>query len=96
MILEPVNKLLVVEEVELQHRTSQVDGFNFIVPDTTRVSRYSAVKLARAEVDSRFAAHEGKFLLVQSGMLDKITFGDLNFTVISETGVVAVMLENEL
>ena len=96
MFVEPVNKLLVVERVQLGHKRSEVDGFKFVVPDSTRLSRFAAVKLMRAENGSRFQNLEGKFLLVQESMIDHVDFEEIKFCTVSENGVVAVLKENEL
>lgn len=86
----PVNKLLLVEKLEEKKKE-----YAFYVPTETRKT-HIVVKLLRAGKDSTFAEHEGSMLLVQSALLEQVTYEDNNFFVISESGVQGILRKNEL
>jgi hypothetical protein len=96
MILEPVNKLLVIEKLQIERKKSEVDGFKFVVPDSPDTSRYCIAKLVRAESGSKFADLQGHFILVQSGLIDQVEFQEYKYSTITENGVVGILRENEL
>ena len=90
--LEPVNKLLLVEKTEVKKQERA-----FYVPENVTLEpRHIVVKLLRAGKDSPYAQYEGSHLLVQSHLVEKITYELDNFYVLSETGVVGLLRKNEL
>ena len=94
MIFEPVNKLMVVEK-QPDKKAKSIGSF--VIPENTLPPRYSVVKLVRAEKDfSSFVEHEGRFLVVQTALIDEVEFDGQKFHVISENGVVGILKENEL
>ena len=91
--LEPRNKLLLVEKIEVKKAEERM----FYVPPTANSEpRHIVVKLLRAGGDSPFYESEGELLLVQSHLVEKITYELDNFWVVSETAVVGVLRKNEL
>ena len=93
MIFEPVNKLVVVERLPEQKREERA----FLVPEKAMQSRYSVVKLLRAERDfSSFTEHEGRHIVVQTSLIDEVEFNGEKHLVITENAIVGILKENEL
>lgn len=96
MILEPVNKLLVIEKLQSERKKSGVDSFKFVVPESPDTSRYCVAKLVRAESGSKFANFQGHFILVHSGHIDQVEFQEHKYSMVTENDVVGILRENEL
>jgi len=91
--LEPRNKLLLVEKIE----TKKKEERSFYVPETISTDpRHIVVKLTGAGKDSQYHGDVGSLLLVQSHLVEKVTYEVDNFYVLSESGVVGVLRKNEL
>lgn len=91
--LEPRNKLLLVERVNEKKKEDRP----FYVPETVSLDpAHIVVKLLAAGKDSPFFNEVGSLLLVQSHLVEKVTYEIDNFHVVSETGVVGVLRKNEL
>lgn len=91
--LEPRNKLLLVEKLETKKREER----SFYVPDNVSTEpRHIVVKLTGAGKESQYYGDVGCLLLVQSHLVEKVTYELDNFYVLSETGVVGVLRKNEL
>ena len=91
--LEPRNKLLLVEKVNEKKKEDRP----FYVPDSvTQEPTHIVVKLLGAGKDSPFYVEKGSLLLVQSFLVEKVTYELDNFWVVSETGVVGILRKNEL
>ena len=91
--LEPRNKLLLVEKIE----TKKKEERSFSVPETISTDpRHIVVKLTGAGKDSQYHGDVGSLLLVQSHLVEKVTYEIDNFYVLSESGVVGVLRKNEL
>lgn len=90
--LEPVNKLLLIQKLEPKKQVERA----FYVPENTLPSTHVVVKLLMASKDSPFAKHEGSNLVVQNMLIEKVTFEDTTFFVISESGVQGILRKNEL
>ena len=91
--LEPRNKLLIVEKLEPEKKEKRA----FFVPENSITEpRYIVVKLTGAGSESPFYNDIGSLLLVQSHLVEHVTYEIDNFYVVSETGVVGVLRKNEL
>ena len=91
--LEPRNKLLLVEKLE----TKKKEEHSFYVPETvTREPQHIVVKLTGAGSESQYYGDIGSRLLVQSHLVERVTYEIDNFYVLPESGVVGVLRKNEL
>jgi hypothetical protein len=91
--LEPRNKLLLVEKIESKKKEER----SFYVPENMSVEpRHIVVKLTGAGSESQYHSDIGSLLLVQSHLVEKVTYEIDNFYVLSESGVVGVLRKNEL
>jgi hypothetical protein len=91
--LEPRNKLLLVEKLESKKKEER----SFYIPENMTVDpAHIVVKLTGAGKDSPFYQEKGALLLVQSHLVEKVTYEVDNFWVVSESAVVGVLRKNEL
>ena len=91
--LEPRNKLLLVEKVNEKKKEDRP----FYVPDSVTLEpAHIVVKLLGAGSESPFFQEKGSLLLVQSHLVEKVTYELDNFWVVSESGVVGILRKNEL
>lgn len=91
--LEPRNKLLLVEKIQEEKKEDRP----FYVPESVKLEPpHIVVKLLGAGKDSPFFQEKGTLLLVQSHLVEKVTYEIDNFYVVSESGVVGILRKNEL
>jgi hypothetical protein len=91
--LEPRNKLLLVAKLEPKKQEERA----FYLPENiTRESHHIVVKLTGAGKESQYHGDIGSLLLVQSHLVEKVTYEIDNFYVLPESGVVGVLRKNEL
>ena len=92
MIFVPMNKLVLVEK--MPSKKAKTIG-SFVVPEETLAPRYSVVKVLRANVDSGLLISEGDLIVVQTALVDEIEFDGNKFHVVTESGIVGRLQENQ-
>ncbi len=94
VLIKPVNRTLLVEREPVEEKKNE---FGILMPTTTqKVENNCIVKLLAAEDNSIYQKYEGKKVLVRTAMLEDVEIKGTKSTFISESGVIAILLERIL
>ena len=94
MIFVPMNKLVLVEK--LPSKKAKTIG-SFVVPDETLAPRYSVVKVLRCSdlAKNDLLIAEDDLIVVQTALIDEVEFDGNKFHVVTESGIVGRLQENQ-
>jgi co-chaperonin GroES (HSP10) len=92
MIFEPMNKLVLVEKMPTK-KTKTIASF--VVPEESMQPRYSVVKVLRASGGNNLQISDGDLIVVQTALIDEVEFDGNKFHVVTESGIVGRLKENQ-
>lgn len=92
--LNPVNKMLFIERISTPK--NKPDEFGFVLPERHDSSKHIIVTLKAASEGSQYERYVGQKIVVARNMIDSIEVKGSYYDLVSETGVMAIVSENEL